>query len=256
MKETIKKALKFALILLPFAAVGGYFTGKYAFASYTEDVQQMILEQIGSVEMLALVSMVQSAMYAVFCTVVGYIVAEKTGLMKPLNYEKDKLIKAGLLAAGCGIFFSLDYWVFGSVIPEVAASYESEILIRSVDNWIASVLYGGIVEELMLRLFMMSLVTLILWKLFGRKYSKEEIPNAVYMSANIICALLFAAGHLPATISMFGGLSALILIRCFLLNGVFGIVFGWLYQKYGIQYAFVGHAGTHIVSKLIWLVFV
>jgi len=249
----LKKAVIFALVLLPFAAVGGYFTGKYAYTSYSAEIQQMILEQVGSVETLALISMVQSGMYAVFAAVAGYLLAEKTGLMKSLKFEKAKVMKSVVMAAVCGIFFSLDYWTFGQWIPEVGASYESGITISSVDNWIASVLYGGIVEELLMRLFLMSLVTLIIWKLFFRKYAKEEIPTGVYLAANIICALLFAAGHLPATLSMFGQLNALILFRCFLLNGAFGIVFGKLYEKYGIQYAIIGHMGTHIVSKLIWL---
>ncbi len=256
MKETIKKALIFTIILIPFAAIGGYFTGKYLYISYTVDIQQTILEQVGSVEGLALVSMLQSVMYAVFCTVVGYILAEKVGLMKPLRYEKEKLVKTALFATSCGIFFVLDYWTFGKIIPEVAASYESEITINSVDNWISSIFYGGIVEELLLRLFLMSLVTFIIWKLFFRKCTKDEIPSSVFVTANVICAFVFAAGHLPATISMFGGLSFLIVLRCFLLNGVFGFVFGELFRKNGIQYAFVGHMGTHIVSKLIWMLFI
>jgi hypothetical protein len=103
---------------------------------------------------------------------------------------------------------------------------------------------------------MMSIVVLILWKVFCKKYSKDEIPTAVYVIANVICAVLFAAGHLPATVAMFGELTGLILVRCFLLNGVFGFGFGELYRRYGIQYAFVGHMGTHIVSKLVWLLFV
>lgn len=68
--------------------------------------------------------------------------------------------------------------------------------------------------------------------------------------------LLFAEGHLPATITMFGALTPLVLLRCFLLNGGLGLAFGWLYRKYGIQYAMIGHAGTHIISKLIWLVLI
>ncbi len=255
-KATIKGAVKFAAVLVPFAAVGGFFTGKYAYASYTAEIQKMMLEQVGNVNTLALISMVQSVMYTVFCTIIGYILAQKTGLLKPLKYEKDKLNKAVLIAVICGIMFSLDYWIFGKFIPQVAASYESGLLYKNVDNWIASVLYGGIVEELMLRLFMMSLVAFMIWKLFFKKYAKEEIPVKVFIIANVICALLFAAGHLPATISMFGELSFVILLRCFLLNGALGFVFGELYRRYGIQYAFIGHMGAHIVSKLIWIMFI
>ena len=68
-------------------------------------------------------------------------------------------------------------------------------------------------------------------------------------------ALLFAAGHLPATVGIFGTLTPPVLVRCFLLNGGFGLVFGRLYRRCGIQYAMLSHAVLHIVSKLIWTIF-
>ena len=68
-------------------------------------------------------------------------------------------------------------------------------------------------------------------------------------------ALLFAAGHLPATLMMLGS-SPMIIFRCFLLNGGFGLAFGWLYRKYGLRYSMIAHGGCHVVSKLIWILFV
>lgn len=256
MKNTIKKAIKPALVFAPFAAVGGYFTGRYLFDSLGADMQQMVVEQLGSADAYALITMVQSAMYALVCTIIGYILAEKTGLLKSFGLKKDALEKSAIAATICGIVFSLDYWVFGKIIPQVATSYESEITIKSVDNWISSVFYGGIVEELLIRFFLMSFVVFIIWKIFFKNCTKEEIPVKVFMIANVLCALVFAAGHLPATISMFGELTFLIVFRCFVLNGAFGVVYGELYRKFGIQYAIVGHMITHIVSKLIWLIFV
>ena len=38
------------------------------------------------------------------------------------------------------------------------------------------------------------------------------------------------------------------------LAGSFGLLFGYLYRKFGIQYAMVSHAMFHIVSKLIWTI--
>lgn len=35
----------------------------------------------------------------------------------------------------------------------------------------------------------------------------------------------------------------------------FGLFFGWLYRKYGIKYAIMGHALLHIVSKTVRVVF-
>ena len=84
-KETMKRALKFTAVMIPIAAIGGYFTGKYAYSSYTEEVQQLLISQMGSIDGLAVFAMVQSVMYAVFCAFVGYLLAESVGLMKPLK---------------------------------------------------------------------------------------------------------------------------------------------------------------------------
>lgn len=255
MKVQIKKALQFAAVTIPIAAVGGYFTGKYAYASYTRDVQEILLSQVGSIQKLALVSMAQSILYAFICGFLGYLLADATGLLKTFQPEKEKLIKALVITIICGILFGLDYWTFGKVLPQVRAMYENGILVHSLDNWLASIFYGGVIEELLLRWFLMSFVAFVFWKVFCRKAAKEEIPEGIFIVANILCAMVFAAGHLPATVSMFGGLTPLVVFRCFLLNGALGMVFGWLYRKYGIVYSCIGHMGTHIISKLIWLLF-
>lgn len=75
----------------------------------------------------------------------------------------------------------------------------------------------------------------------------------VFVIANVVAAMLFAAGHLPATFFTFQTVNALVISRCFLYNGGLGLVFGWLYRRYGIQYAMIGHAGMHIVSKAMWV---
>ena len=131
---------------------------------------------------------------------------------------------------------------------------EATDLTLSVHVVLASVLYGGVIEELMLRLFLMSLIGFLLWKLFFRK--RETAPTGVIIAANILAAILFAAGHLPATAMLFGQITPLLLFRCFLLNGGFGLLLGWIYRKFGIQYAMLSHATLHMVSKLIWFFFV
>ncbi|MGM9648526.1 MAG: type II CAAX prenyl endopeptidase Rce1 family protein [Butyricicoccaceae bacterium] len=255
MKEKLKRPLRFVLIILPFAVVGGYFTGSYAYDSYAPEIQQQILAQVGSVSALSLISALQSVFYAIVFGLIGYILSERIGLMKPFRFEKQPLLRTCAVTVVLGLLFSLDYWTFGSALPEVASLYESGLLFRSFSNWMASVFYGGMIEEILMRLFLMSLLSFLLWKLFFRRQSRETIPTGVFVAANVLSALLFAAGHLPATVNMFGGLSPLILARCFLFNGVLGLVFGRFYRTYGIQYAMLSHAGCHIISKLIWLIF-
>lgn len=246
-----KKALLFVAVLLPVAIIGGLFTGIYTFAGYAEPMKQQLYNQLGGYGQYLTIVVVQSTLYAVICSFFGYILADKTGLLKPFALEKRKLTIAAVLAVICGVAFGLDYWIFGRHISEAAEACRN-VTLNSV---IASVLYGGVVEEVMLRLFVMSLLSFVLWKIFYRTVPKEKIPVKIFAVANVIAALLFAAGHLPATFLTFQTVDALVIIRCFLYNGGLGLVFGWLYRKYGIQYAMIGHAGTHIISKLIWLLF-
>ena len=249
--KRLKAHLLFTLPFLLVAAIAGYFSILYQLDFLDSSILDPVLAQLGSVEVLILVYVVQIVGYAAFCGFFGHILADKLGLMKPLVLEKLPLMRTCIWSIGAGIVLALDYWTFGAWIPGLR---EVSDLTLSLHTVMASVLYGGIVEELMLRLFFMSLVAWLLWKLLFRR--SETVPARVLVAANVVAALIFAAGHLPATALLFGSLTPMLLFRCFLLNGGFGLLFGRIYRKYGIQYAMVAHALAHIVSKLIWFLFV
>lgn len=252
MLKKFKASLIFTLILIPIALIGGYFSGIYVFESSTEEMQALLLEQIGSRDLINVIYMAQTVCYAVVCGFFGYILSEKLGLMrsfKPVGRSVIiTLILSIIVAGACA---ALEYTVFCSAINEVAALYADK---PTAANMIASLTYGGIIEEVMMRLFMMSLIAFIVWKLFFRKH--EEVPVGVLVGANIASALLFAAAHLPVTIAMFGEITPLILLRCFLLNGAGALVFGHLYRKHGIQYAMLAHMLFHVVLKIVWILFI
>lgn len=245
-----KKPLLFTLTLLPVAAVGGWFTVLYQFELYDPAVLEPMIAQVGSMEMVLAISVVQVLGYAAFCGFFGWLLADKVGLLKRARPEKRAVVTMLLLSLVGGILFSLDYWIFGPAMPGIQEGTKAGL---TVSGWIASILYGGILEEVILRLFVMSLTAWLLWKLFFR--NRETAPEGVLIAANVIGALLFAAGHLPATVIAFGALSPMLLVRCFLYNGGFGLLFGWLYRKYGIGYAMLSHALLHIISKTIWMIF-
>lgn len=249
----IKKPLLFSLCLVPIAIVAGIFTGFYQLDTYSDEIIAEAVTQFGSVEILVVISVIQTIMYAFFCGFIGHILANKSGLWKPIKFERSKLIITLIISVVGGILFSLDYWTFGNIIDDIQSATVSGM---TVSGLITSVLYGGIIEEVMLRLFFMSLIVFLIWKLFCRKYDREHIPSSVFICANILAAAVFAAGHLPATISIFGQLTPLLVLRCFLLNGGFGMLFGWLYRKYGLIYSITSHAVFHIISKLIWFLFI
>lgn len=248
-----KKPLRFALCLVPIAIVAGIFAAFYQLDTYSDEMIAEVVAQLGSVEVLVVVGAVQIAGYALFCGFIGYILADKLGLWKPIRFEKNKLITTLIISVIGGILLSLDYWTFGNIIDGIQSATVSGMTGSGI---IASVLYGGIIEEVMMRLFFMSLVAFAIWKVFCRKYDREHIPSSVFISANILAAVAFAAGHLPATISTFGQLTPLLVLRCFLFNGGFGVLFGWLYRKYGLVYSMTSHVVFHIVTKLIWLLFI
>ena len=249
----VKKPLIFTLALLPIAALAGYFVAMYQLELYDQETIDALISQAGSRDTIILLSVIQTLVITFICGFLGYIISEKIGLMKPFRLERSNVIRTLFLSVVFGVVFSFDYWTFGSWIPGTVIQ-DAAVAGLTVYGWIGSILYGGIIEELMLRLFVMSLIVWILWRLFFRK--NEKVPVSVFITANLISALLFAAGHLPATVTIFGELTPLILFRCFLLNGAFGLFFGWLYYKYGIQYAMIGHAMLHIVSKSVWSVFI
>ena len=99
----------------------------------------------------------------------------------------------------------------------------------------------------------MSLIVFIISKLFYK--NKNDIPTLVFIIANIISTLVFAIGHLPSTAAM-TTLTPLLIIRCFLFNGGLGLLFGYLYRKYGIGYAMISHGLMHLISDTFMIIFI
>lgn len=246
MKKFLKNYWKTLLFFAVVGLIGGFCVGLYALDSYPADMQQQILSQGLTSELLGVVSGIQSAGYGILLGALGILPAKKVGLWKDeTNFEKKPVIAAVMVSLIGGLaMILLDVFIFGKYSQAIRDSY---LVKPSLVFILGSVTYGAVIEEVMLRLFLMSLIAFVLGKFFGK-------GTAVIVAANIISALLFAAGHLPAT-ELILGLSPVILIRCFLLNGGIGLMFGWLYRKYGLRYAMLAHGGCHIVSKAIWILF-
>ena len=249
--STLKKSLLFSLAILPIAIVAIVFTCLYQFEMYPPEILEEAVAQVGSMAIVWIITVIQNVGLIMLCCFFGYILAEKLGLWKPIKFEKRSLTVTLILSVIAGIIFSLDPWTFGNLIDGIKESTAAGMTVYGI---IASILYGGIIEEILMRLFVMSLIAFLISKIFYKKC--EEIPAKVFVIANIVAALLFAAGHLPATLVTFGELSPMLLFRCFLFNGGFGMLFGWLYRKHGLHYAMISHATVHIVSKIIWFIFI
>ena len=248
-KEFISKNIKYAIFLALVGIIGGFFAGIYTLEITDPALLAEALAEIGGKEAFIAVYVIQIIGYALFCGIVGKILANKIGLWREVKLESKSTFLSIISGLCAGIaMMALELLWFANVSDVIKASYEVP---PTISNFIASLVYGGIVEELMLRLFLMSLIALILRKVFFK--DEDHVPTKALVIANVLSAILFAAGHIPATV-MSIGITPVILIRCFLLNGGAGLVFGRLYRKRGIQYAMIAHAFAHIAMKLIWLI--
>ncbi len=116
---------------------------------------------------------------------------------------------------------------------------------RTALNGLLASFYGGIAEELQLRLFLM---TLLVW-LFS-VLARRAPGAAAFWVAIIVAALLFGAGHLPAAAKLWG-LTDIVIFRTLALNAIGGLAFGWLYWRRGIEMAMLGHFSADIVLHVI-----
>jgi hypothetical protein len=120
-------------------------------------------------------------------------------------------------------------------------------------------LSAGIGEEIEFRLFLFSLWSLILTRLFKRFNGRT---TALWI-ANVIAALGFGAGHLVSIAMianavafdaagnmtfLFDKLSPVLIVEAFLLNGAIGLLAGWRYMKDGL----VAAAGVHFWTDIFW----
>jgi membrane protease YdiL (CAAX protease family) len=74
--------------------------------------------------------------------------------------------------------------------------------------------------------------------------------TAILWIANVLAAVLFGLGHLPAT-SMLLPLTALVVTRAIVLNGLLGIAFGYLYMTRGLESAMIAHFSADIVLHVL-----
>ncbi len=106
--------------------------------------------------------------------------------------------------------------------------------------WWAAVAYSGVTEEIVFRLFLLSLVV---WLLRLNPLPSRRWPLAVVIwAAILIAALAFGAAHLSkwsAEISRLPSLAVSIL----LLNGIVGSILGYLYWRFGLEVAILCHFG-------------
>lgn len=108
--------------------------------------------------------------------------------------------------------------------------------------------YGGIDEEVLTRLFLLSLIAWIGTRVFQKQ--KEQLSPATFWVANILVAIVFGLGHLPNA-AMVMQITPTVVVLALFLNGVAAISFGYLYWKRGLESAIVAHFCADFVVYVI-----
>jgi membrane protease YdiL (CAAX protease family) len=150
------------------------------------------------------------------------------------------------------VVLGLEFFYFQPALARQLSSTASALNLRTSQpaawkGFLAS-FYGGIAEEILLRLFVMSL--LVWLGRFISKTSDGKPTTAVFWSANILAAVLFGLGHLPA-MSLLVPLTTLVVIRTVILNGLIGIACGWLYWKHGFEAAVISHFSADLILHVL-----
>ncbi|MDO8755745.1 MAG: CPBP family glutamic-type intramembrane protease, partial [Anaerolineales bacterium] len=222
---------------------------------YVLELQSGVLAQLNlpiSLPMLIVLQVVQSAVIFAIAIFLGMLLAKRVGLGTPMldsvvrresTSGKARAIlpiSIGLGVVATLLIVGLEVLVFQPALLKELGDSANALSMQSSQpaawkGFLAS-FYGGIAEEILLRLFVMSL---FVWLgQFISKTQEGKPTSAVFWIANILAAVLFGLGHLPAT-ALLIPLTPLVIARAIFLNGVGGVAFGYLYWKRGLESAMV-----------------
>lgn len=200
--------------------------------------------------------LIQAIFLFAFTIFIGLYLAKKVGLGLPVveGWLEGKEVKSYLksilgISIGLGILagfliIGLDYlFSFAGVTINIT---QASINPPAWQGFLAS-FYGGINEEILLRLFLM---TLLVWISFKIKKSEGKPTKTGVWLAIVLAAVIFGIGHLPAVMTI-TTLTPLVIVRTIILNAVGGIIFGWLYWRKGLESAMISHFSADIVLHVI-----
>ncbi len=241
-------------IILLIASIFGVIT----IIPYSLTLQSVLLQNLPPLYVIMASTIIQNAVIFAIPIFIGLKLAKKVGLGLPIlegllegrevkSYLKSILgISIGLGLIAGALIVGLDYlFSLAGITTKIAVA--GQIYPPAWQGFLAS-FYGGINEEILLRLFLM---TLIAWIIFKIKKTEEGKPTNTGMWLSIIlAAIIFGIGHLPTVLAITTP-TPLLITRVIVLNAVGGIIFGWLYWKKGLESAMIAHFSADIVLHVI-----
>ncbi len=240
---------------------GAGMAGVMAVIPYQLSLTQMDLKALGVPPWAVWVSAaIQNGILVAVAVLAGLWLARRTGLEVPVLEawlrEAPLPPRWGVLlrwaiplgVAGGVLIILLDGLVFSRALLEGGLEAGAGAAHPPAWQGLLASLYGGITEELFMRLFLMSALAWLLGKVWP---GEGDLPTAGAMwTANVLAAVLFGLGHLPATAALVP-LTPLIILRAIVLNGVVGVICGWLYWRKGLEMAMGAHWSADLVLHVL-----
>ncbi|MBA4336343.1 CPBP family intramembrane metalloprotease [bacterium] len=228
----------------------------FAVMPYVLTIQGEVLKTLPmSLTLVVLISVIQSAVLFAILLFIGLRLSKKLGLQIPIleSYIAKKRVDVNVksiikISVLLGVLSGIAIVLFDFFFTKLGVNLMGQAPVPVWQGFLAS-FYGGISEEIVMRLFFMTFVVWLVSKLIRPKGKVVE-NNLVMWSAIILAALLFGIGHLPVT-SALTTLTPLVIFRALLLNGIGGVVFGWLYWKKGLESAMIAHFSADIILHVL-----
>ena len=228
--------------------------GTVAVFPYILSIQGDALKELPlSLPIVLILSLVQTTILLSVAIFVGLFLGKKVGLGSPIlsNWIAKQPVQEQLKSKG---WLSVKLGALAGVLiigfDYVFLQFMDPIAVEGVPLWqgFLGSFYGGVVEEILLRLFLVTLIVWLIWK-FSKTRKEGPTPLSIWI-AIVVAAVIFGLGHLPAT-AVLTTITPLVVFRAILLNGIGGVIFGWLYWKKGLESAIIAHFTADIVLLVI-----
>jgi|SRR5699024_2525264 len=204
----------------------------------------------------ALLAMLQPLLFGILAIYGGHRYVKKVGLRSLTNEQVEK-IKAPdktkkaytlkdsipfivLFALGLALLNLGFDVVFQKWLPEM---YQPHFSIPTINQSLAHILYNGLGQEMLLRWGVMTTIIYVL------SAKGQDLNRWVYIIGIIFTAVLYAFSQYNTGFTV-EGFNAILVLRVLLLNGLDGILFGWLYYKFHFEAAALSHVLMNLLIVL------
>jgi hypothetical protein len=200
-------------------------------------------------------SVAQSLLLVGAASAIGTALAPRVGLEAPFfealvsgqplwDVLEAQLLPAIVLGIGGALAIVAAYYLFFRPRLDAQTVRSMEALRMDLGLW-ARLLYGGIVEEVLFRWGVMTLLAWLGALLFG------SATPVVMGTVIVVSGVLFGIGHLPSYRLAGCQVTPLFLVLMIVLNLWATLICGWLFWQHGLLAAMI----AHLLYHLIWLPF-